>query len=335
MGITLKKLDDQVMVITGASSGIGLTTARMAASRGARLVLAARSEGALAQLTREIKRAGGQAVYVVADVSNQADVQRIARTALDEYGWFDTWVNNASAGIYGTLEQTPIEDMRALFETNFWGVVYGSLEAVKHLKVKGGALINIGSVESDRVVRLQGVYATSKHAVKGWTDALRLDLEAEDAPVSVTLIKPSAINTPFPMNGKNFLDKAPTLPPPVYAPETVARAILHCAQTPTRDLIVGAGGKQLSMLGYYAPRLTDLVMQTATFGRTQTHERPARPREQNALDRPSDRLQERGDYEGHVFETSLYTQATMHPVRATALALGAAGVIVAWLRGRR
>ena len=191
----LKKLSQQIIVITGASSGIGLTTARMAAEAGAKLVLAARSENALKELTDEINNNGGKAIYVVADVGKQEDVRKIADQANEKFGGFDTWINNSGVGIFGKIEDTSIEDMRQLFETNFWGIVYGSLEAVKTLKKRGGALINLGSVVSDQVVHLQGIYSTSKHAVKGFTDALRMELEADEQPVSVTLIQPSAINT--------------------------------------------------------------------------------------------------------------------------------------------
>lgn len=331
MKVKLKKLKNQVIVITGASSGIGLVTARMAAEEGARLVLAARSEGALRELTDEIKSGGGKAIYVVADVSKQEDVRRIADRAREAFGGFDTWVNNAGVGIFGKLEEVSIEDMRHLFETNFWGMIHGSLEAAKHLKRRGGALINVGSTVSERAVRLQGIYSTSKHAVKGFTDALRMELEADDAPISVTLIKPAAIDTPFARNAKNYMDKEATLPPPVYAPETVAQAILHCAETPTRDLFVGAGGKGLAMLGQYAPRLADRIMATDTFAGVQQKPYPRlRPREANGLDHPSEHLAERGGYEGHVAETSLYTQATMHPVLAGAIVVGT-GVAVAAL----
>lgn len=326
MKVKLKKLKDQVIVITGASSGIGLTTAHEAAERGARLVLAARSENALRQLTTEIKRNGGEAVYVVADVGKQEDVKAIARKACEAFGGFDTWINNAGVGIFGKLEETPVEDMRRLFETNFWGIVYGSLEAAKHLKRrgnKGGAIINVGSTVSERVVMLQGIYSTSKHAVKGFTDALRMELEADDAPVSVTLIKPAAINTPFSINAKNFTDSGFALPPPVYAPEVVAEAILHCAETPTRDLFAGGGGKGLAALGYFAPGLTDKIMETKLFSDTQKKNQKPRPRGANGLDRPSERLAERGDYEGHTMESSLYTQATMRPVMTGALVVGA------------
>lgn len=330
MTVELKQVKDQVIVITGASSGIGLVTARMAAKRGARLVLAARSEDALRQLTDEISRNGGQAVYVVADVGRQEDVRQIARTAQETFGGFDTWVNNAGVSIYGKLEDTPVEDMRRLFETNVWGVVYGSLEAIEQLKLRGGALINLGSVLSERAILLQGAYSASKHAIKGFTEALRMELEADSAPVSVTLIKPSAINTPYARHAKNYMDVGATFPPPVYAPEQVARAILHSAEHPERDVFVGAGAKGLAQLEHYAPRLTDKVMEKV-FAGLEKADRPAGPREQNGLDRPSGHLEERGDYEGLTIESSPYTWAALHPgVTAAMVATGALAVAALW-----
>ncbi|HWI56713.1 MAG TPA: SDR family oxidoreductase, partial [Bacillota bacterium] len=242
MKVKLKNLSDQTIVITGASSGIGLVTARMAAQYGARVVLAARSGDALRKLEDEINTAGGKAIHVVADVGHDEEVQRIADTAIQHFGGFDTWVNNAGVSIYGNLLDVSTKDMRQLFETNFWGVVYGSLIAVRHLKTRGGALINIGSTLSDRAVPLQGIYSASKHAVKGFTDALRMELETEHAPVSVTLVKPAGIDTPYPHHAKNYLGVKPKNPAPVYAPEVVGKLILYCAMHPEHDVFAGGGG---------------------------------------------------------------------------------------------
>ena len=317
--MTLKPIQEQTLVITGASSGIGLVTARKAAEHGARLVLAARSEDALHQLADEITEAGGEAVAVVADVAVRDDVRAIAEAAGDAFGGFDTWVNVAGAFLYGRLDEVPIEDMRRLFEVNVWGLVYGSLEAVAHLRERGGALINVGSVLSDRALMLQGIYSASKHAVKGFTDALRMELEDEGAPISVTLVKPSAVDTPYPIHAKNYMDEEATIPPPVYAPDVVARAILHCAEHPRRDVIVGGGGKQMSALGYYAPGLMDTVMEKV-FAPLQKKDGAPRPLSRNSLDGPAGSLQERGPYDGHVFESSLYTQVVLHPGRALLVA---------------
>lgn len=321
MGVQLKRLGEQTIVITGASSGIGLVTARMAARRGARLVLAARSEEALSKLVDEIRAEGGEAISVVADVGYEDDVQRIANAALRTYGGFDTWVNNAGVSIYGRVRDVSLADHRKLFETNYWGLVHGSLVAAEHLKTKGGAIINVGSSLSDRAIPLQGTYCASKHAVKGFTDALRMELEEEGAPVSVTLVKPSAIDTPYKDHAKNYLPVEPQNPPPVYAPETVAEAILHSAEHPERDVFVGAGGKAISSSGKYAPRVTDKVMEATLFDIQQTEQTSSSNRK-DSLYEASEDLRERGGYEGHVAESSVYTKAALHPLATGALLLG-------------
>ncbi|HKQ52976.1 MAG TPA: SDR family oxidoreductase [Pyrinomonadaceae bacterium] len=331
MSVRLKSLAEQVIVITGASSGIGLVTARMAARRGARLVLAARSRDALRQLAEEIQAAGGEAVTVVADVGREDNVRRIADAAIKYFGGFDTWVNNAGVSIYGRVLEVSNDDHRRLFETNYWGVVHGSRVAAEHLKSRGGAIVNVGSSLSDRAIPLQGTYCASKHAVKGYTDALRMELEEEGAPVSVTLIKPSAIDTPYKDHAKNYLPVEPQNPPPVYAPETVAEAILYSAEHPERDVFVGAGGKVMSASGNYAPRLTDKVMEAALFDVQQT-ERPKPEGRKDGLHDATHDLRERGGYEGHVAESSVYTKASLHPLVAGAILLGSGLALAAWWR---
>ncbi len=146
-----------------------------------------------------IQQAGGQATAVVADVSRRAAVERIAEVALAAFGRVDTWVNNAGVSAYGLLEQHQEQDARRIFDVNFWGVVHGSMVALPLLRRNGGALINVGSEVSEAVAPLQGIYSASKHAVKGYTDALRIELlEAGEDQLSVTLIQPTAVDTPFP-----------------------------------------------------------------------------------------------------------------------------------------
>ncbi|HEY0427614.1 MAG TPA: SDR family oxidoreductase [Pyrinomonadaceae bacterium] len=334
MKLKLKNLNEQTIIITGATSGIGLTTARMAAARGARLVLAARNEESLRKLTDEINLSGGEAIYVVADVGSEGDVKKIAAEAVAKFGNFDTWINNAGVSIYGKFKDVPFEDQRQLFETNYWGVVYGSLIAAEHLRLYGGALINVGSTLSDRAIPLQGTYCASKHAVKGFTDAFRMELESEDAPVSVSLIKPAAIDTPYKDHARNYLGVKAENPPPVYAPETVAEAILHCAENQVRDVFVGGGAKGLSAVGEYAPRLTDKVMETTMLGIQRSNE----PTDGNPMDglyeSKDASMRERGGYEGHVMESSLYTKASLHPF-VTGAALVALGAGIAFLTSSR
>jgi short-subunit dehydrogenase len=333
MGIKLKKLNEQTVVITGATSGIGLTTARMAAKRGAKLVLAARNEESLKKLTDEINSAGGEAIYVVADVGSEGDVKKIAAETINKFGNFDTWVNNAGISIYGKFLDVPFEDQRQVFETNYWGVVYGSLIAAEHLRLFGGALINVGSTLSDRAIPLQGTYCASKHAVKGFTDSFRMELESEDAPISVTLIKPAAIDTPYKDHARNYLGVKADNPPPVYAPDTVAEAILHCAENPTRDVYVGGAAKGFSVMGDYMPRLADIVMEKTMLGMPKDEPLNGTPKE-SLYESNDASLRERGGYEGHVMESSLYTKASLHPF-VTGAALVALGAGIAYLTSTR
>lgn len=332
MSIKLKPLDQQIIVITGATSGIGLATAQAAAKAGARLVLAARSQTDLDTVARQL--GGRNVATVVADVADPAAVRRIHDVAHAHFGGFDTWVNNAGVGMWGKLEQGKLEDFKRLYDTNFWGIVNGSLEAIRHLKQHGGALINLGSVVSDVAVPIQGMYASSKHAVKGFTDALRIELADERAPVSVTLIKPAAINTPFPEHARNYLPEKPKLPQPVYAPEEVANAILHAATTPMRDIFVGGGGKVMSSINKYIPGVMDwMEAKTGVAQQKQDGTRAVDPA--GSLHRPNGpHAKVHGRNPGHVMQTSLYNRARLHPVVAGVLAAAGLGATIALLMGK-
>lgn len=322
-----KSLKDQVLVITGASSGIGLATARMAAERGARVVLAARNAQDLETVTNEICAAGGRAISVPTDVADAAAVEELGSRAIQAFGTIDTWVNNAGLSIYGKLTDVPLEDKRRLFDINFWGVVHGCRTAVRLMKDAGGVLINLGSEVSEIAIPLQGIYAASKHAVKAYTDALRVELEHDGIPIAVTLVKPSAINTPYPEHARNYLEEGvPALPPPVYAPEVVARAILHCAERPLRDVVVGGRGRVQIALGKNAPRLADKYMERSMFDKQKTHDR-TQPREGN-LERPQSDGRAWGSYKGHVMRSSIYTSTMLSPVLKT-MAFAAAGLTLA------
>jgi short-subunit dehydrogenase len=332
MRLRLKPLSEQVLVITGASSGIGRTAARLAAARGARVVLAARDRPALDDAVAECERAGrrrgGEAVAVRCDVSRERDVERLARAAERAFGGVDTWVNNAGASIYGRLDAVPTDDLRRLMDVNFWGVVYGSRVAVPLLAARGGALVNVGSVLSERAIPLQGMYCATKHAVKGFTDALRMEVEEAELPVSVSLVKPASMATPFYDVARNYMDERPRPVPPLYAPEVAARAILACATRPIRELYAGGAAKALAATEKLAPRLTDRAMEHTLFTLQKSGEPPAQRR--GNLDTALDHSAERGRWaeRGHVAEHSPYTAITaMGPGRrllagAAAAALG-------------
>lgn len=332
--MNLKNISEQTIVITGATSGIGLTTARMAAEQGANVVLVARNEDALRELAQEINTSGGRAIYVAADVADENALRDAARKAKAEFGGFDTWVNNAGGSVYGRIMDVPVEDLKRLFETNFWGVVNGSKIAVETLRERGGALINVGSELSDAVVPLQGTYAASKHAVKAFSEALRIELEADKLPVSVTVVKPTAINTPFPQNAKNYLPYEPDLPNPLYAPELVAEAILYCAQNPTPEFFVGETAKLHSTMAKMMPRLGE-KMNEMTIDSSQNSGKPAQVNRRDGLYDTNSNLRERGQPERLTLETSVYQKARTRPYLTGALALGAGLGLAALLKSRK
>ena len=333
MNFKFKPLNEQVIVITGASSGIGLATARAAAKQGARLVLVSRNDDALAETVREIQLNGGDAIHIVADVGRREELQQAAVSALARFGAIDTWVNNAGVAIFGKIEDVSDEDHQRLFQTNFWGTVYGSLVALPYLKRQGGALINVGSVVSDQAVPLQGMYSASKHAVKGFTDALRMELADEGAPISVTLIKPAAIDTPYPQHARNYLPQEPKLPAPVYAAEEVAHAILFAATHAKRDIYVGGGGRGMSVMNRIAPQLMDQVG-TRMLMKQQTRNEPPRD-PAGALYQPGKGGRVKGDHPGYVMRHSFYTRSSLHPALSAALVVGAGALTIALMTNRK
>src|SRR5918993_115363 len=311
MAVRLKPVEEQVIVVVGASSGIGLSTARAAADRGAKLVLVARNGEALDEVVKECAAKGTKAVAVAADAANRDDLLRVEEEATRTFGGFDTWINNAAVALYGTLEDIPLEDQRRLFDVNYWGVVYGSLIAA-------------------RTLILQTPYSASKHAVKGFTDGLRIELEREGAPVSVTLIKPSAIDTPYMEHARTYLDAPGVVtPPPAYDPALVAKAMLFAAENPKRELTVGFGGWAIAALGTVAPRTTDLLMEATGYA-TQTTDNPGRRETRDNLYQPKEDGAERSSLPGDSRKTSLFLEAQMHPT-ATFLALAGFGLVLAQL----
>ncbi|WP_396614822.1 SDR family oxidoreductase [Lysobacter soli] len=272
-----KPIERQVIVITGASSGIGLATALTAAEEGATVVMLARSEQTLAEIAEEIRASGGHALALTVDVGDADAVAEAVDRIVAEFGRIDTWVNNAGVSIYGSLDEIGLEDARRLFDTNFWGVVHGSLAALPHLRRENGALINVGSEVSEAVVPLQGMYTASKHAVKGFTDALRVEVENVDrSGMSVVLIQPTAVNTPFPEHARNYMSREPKLPDPQIDPAQVAAAIIEAAQSGGRDIKVGSMARLNVMASRLMPRVADRLS-ARQVDKQQLDEAPIRP----------------------------------------------------------
>ena len=337
--IKLKPLREQVIVITGATSGNGLAIAREAVRRGAAVVISARNEEELASVRQELAARGGRVVAVRADMSVQSDVDRLASAAAAAFGGFDSWINNAAAATYGTLEQVPLADHRQVFDVNYFGVLGASLAAARHLRTRGGgAIINIGSILSDRAILEQGPYCATKHAVQALTDTLRMELEREGAGISVTLIKPAAIDTLFPEHARNFMDAPPRLPPPLYQPSVVADAVLFACATPRREMYVGGGGWLAAKAGRLAPRLTDLVMEAAGGSAQRKPGDPGDPTRRDNLYQARADGAERGSQQVFARGSSLLVELQKLPSGFASLAIGgmgAAAMVASTLRKTR
>ncbi|WP_174297117.1 SDR family oxidoreductase [Sphingomonas bacterium] len=323
MPIRLKPLGKQVLVVTGATSGNGLAIAERAARSGAAVVAVARNAVALEDLRARLAADGARIATCVADVADLPALERAAMVATDTFGGLDSWINNAATGTYGTLEQVPVEDHRRVFDVNYFGTLYGSLVAARHLRARGGgAIVNVGSILGDRAILQQGPYSATKHAVQALTDTLRMELEREGAGVSVTLVKPGAIDTPFPEHARNFMDSPARLPPPLYTPEVVADAVLFACANARRTLYAGGGGLLSSVMSQAAPRLADAIMEALGTTVQQKPDDPGEPERRDNLYEPrADAL--RGSRKVQARRSSLTLQIQKLP---SSVALGLLGV---------
>ncbi|MFD1787085.1 SDR family oxidoreductase [Sphingomonas floccifaciens] len=252
--VRLKPIDGQVIVITGASSGIGLVTARLAIERGAKVMLVSRDAAALQSIVTAL---GENADFAAADVGDAGAVEAVAQATIDRFGRIDSWINVAGVAIYAKLLDTPMDEHERLFRTNYFGVVHSALAAIPRLRQTGGAFITVASIVSDLPAPVMGAYAASKHAVKGYIDSLRIEVTGDALPIAITLIKPSGTDTPIADHAANHLDGAALLPPPVYDPAVVAEAILDATVHPRREVTVGGIGRAQVLAATHFPQALD------------------------------------------------------------------------------
>jgi NAD(P)-dependent dehydrogenase (short-subunit alcohol dehydrogenase family) len=236
MRVKLKPLHEQVVVLVGATSGIGRETAFRMSERGARLVLSARSETELDELVEQIQRRGGQATAISADVSIFDEVNGIAEHAINMYGRIDSWVNLAAVSVYAPLIDTSPEEFKRVIDVTLLGQSYGAMAALPHMMDQGGAIIFITSVAARRSMPLQAAYSASKFGVRAFADSLRLELLHDQVPVSITNIMPASVNTPFFDKSLTRLGVKPRPIPPVYDARVVAQSIMYAAEHPVREL---------------------------------------------------------------------------------------------------
>jgi NAD(P)-dependent dehydrogenase (short-subunit alcohol dehydrogenase family) len=331
----LKPLAEQVVVVMGASSGIGRLCALRFAGEGAKVVVSARGREGLASLVEEITEAGGEATAVPAEVTDFDQVRAVAEHAVGRYGRLDTWVHLAAVLLVASVEDATPEEFGRIVEVNLMGQVHGAMAALPQLKHGGGgALIHVSSMGAKRSIPLQSAYCASKHGIDGFLEALRVELAYEGAPVSVTQVMPATINTPFFDKARTKLGVKPVAPPPIYQPGVVADAVLYAAEHRARDLVVGGAARAVVTAQQISPRLLDALLRRFGFGVHYTDE-PKSEDAPNNLFAPVQGLDTvYGSFGHRAHPRSLYNWLELHPTAKRGAALGAALGALVLLRGR-
>ncbi|MHB1242027.1 MAG: SDR family oxidoreductase [Gaiellaceae bacterium] len=255
-----RPVGDQVVVISGASSGIGRATARAAAERGAKVVVSARGGEALDAAVREIEARGGEGLAVTGDATSLVDAESLCARAAERFGRIDTFVAAVMVTVYAEVEQLDPDELRRVLDVNFLGRAHAYRAALPHLKASRGTFIDVNSGLAYRGIPLQAAYCASKAAGRAYFEAARVELERQDAGVDLCLILPGGINTPQFDRGRQKLGLQPQPVPPIYQPEVVARAILRCAERPERELPVTWAAQKLLWGQKLSPRAGDLVL---------------------------------------------------------------------------
>ncbi len=328
----LKLVGDQVVVLMGASSGIGRETALRFARKGAKVVVSARGEEGLDSLVEEIRREDGEAIAVPADTSEFDQVKAVADRAVQEYGRLDTWVHLAAVGLFATFEETTPEEFRRVIDVNLMGQAYGAMAALPHIKREGGgALIHVSSMGAKRSIPLQSAYCASKHGIDGFLESLRVELRREKLPISVTQVLPATINTPLFDKARTKLGVKPVAPPPIYQPGIVSEAILQAAENPARDLVVGGAAKAVILSQALSPRLVDVLLRLRGFEVHYTREPKPEDSPDNLFEPIDGYDTVEGSFRDRAHPRSLYNWLQIHPTvkrgAVAGMAIGALGAL--------
>jgi NAD(P)-dependent dehydrogenase (short-subunit alcohol dehydrogenase family) len=331
----LKPVEEQVVALMGASSGIGRETALRFADRGAKVVVSARNEKGLNSLVEEKRGKGGQATAIPAEVTEFEQVKAVADRAVEVYGRLDTWVHLAAVLLVASFENTTPEEFARVVDVNLMGQVYGAMAALPHIKREGGgALIHVSSMGAKRSIPLQSAYCASKHGIDGFLESLRVELQHEKLPISVTQVMPATINTPFFDKARTKLGVKPVAPPPIYQAGIVSEAILHAAENPARDLVVGGAAKAVILSQTVSPRLLDILLKLRGFEVHYTSEPKPEDAPDNLFEPIEGHKVVEGSFRERAHPRSFYNWLELHTtVKRGAVAGMAIGAFSA-LRGR-
>jgi NAD(P)-dependent dehydrogenase (short-subunit alcohol dehydrogenase family) len=255
-----KPVSEQVIVIAGASSGVGRAAAQAFGERGARVVVSARNADALMNAVGEIEALGGEGLAVPGEAADEVAARDLCRRAVERFGRIDTFVASVMVTVYAEVDQLEADELRRVLEVNFLGRVHAYRAALPHLQASRGTFIDVNSALAYRGIPLQAAYCASKAAGRAFFESARVEQEKHRTGVDVSLILPGAVNTPQFDRGRQKLGLQPQPVPPIYRPELVAAAVLHCAERPERELPVSWGAQKLLWGQKLSPRAADLVL---------------------------------------------------------------------------
>lgn len=334
-----KPISQQVVVLFGATSGIGLITALRFADLGAQLVLTGRSEEGLAEALHWVKQFGARAIAVIADAQKPDDVRMVAEEAVSTFGRLDTWVHLAAVSEWALFEETPVEDFKQIIEVTLLGQVYGANSAMEIMRQQpdGGGLIHVTSVAGMVPLPYQSAYTAAKFGTRGFLDTLRLEIKQAGYPISVTNIVPSSINTPLFEKARTRLGVQPRPIPPVYEPELVADAIVFAAENPKNQLIVGGSGYLFQWIRRLAPGLLDAGLMLVGFRGQRSRQPESVLSHDNLYEHASGYNRIKGKYGDEAWSFSLYTWLMTHPIARYAVIGAVIGGVsmLFWSKARR
>src|SRR5947208_6353719 len=267
-----KPLREQVIVVTGASSGVGRAIARVAGERGARVVVAARGEDGLNAAVEEIERAGSEALAVAGDLAEREQNEELVRRSLERFGRIDTFVANAIVTVYAGVEQLEPDELRRVMDVNFFGVAYGFRAALPALKESQGTFLHVSSALAYRAIPLQAAYCASKAAARSFLESARVELQKHGTGVAVSLVLPGAIDTPQFDRDRQKIGYQPQPVPPIYEPEPFAEAVLRCCERPVRELPIGWGAQKALWGQKLSPRAGDWMLRRMGWKSQHTEE---------------------------------------------------------------
>jgi short-subunit dehydrogenase len=326
----------QVVVVTGASAGVGRAVVRRFAQEGAHVGLIARGIDGLEGAKRDVEKLGGKAIICQADVADAEAVERAAQRIEDEFGAIDVWINNATTSVFSPIKEMTSDEFKRVTEVTYLGVVYGTQAALKRMLARDrGTIVQIGSALAYRAIPLQSAYCGAKHAIQGFTESLRSELIHDESNVHVTMVHLPAVNTPQFGWNKSRLPRHPQPAPPIYQPEVMADAIYFAAHHKRREMTIGLPAVVAIYGNKVLPALGDWYLGKYGYESQQTNE-PIDPQRPNNLYEPV-----AGDQGAHgIFDHRSYSfspQAWANEHRgATALAsvCVAGALALLWKRAR-